>query len=166
MLGKIPNKVAKLAAGLLAATAVMAVAAGTASATPSSGGASASASTVGAAMKFAPATKELYTFDWTQPTFYGPVHCTGKHLTNEKKGYPGTAGPGGTGGKDIEKCKSTTGKPLLGMAPGEHKVGPPIEGEGLWGSDWDGNAITTTNFEYTVNPKGTAFKLIAIYPFP
>ncbi len=69
MLGKIPNKVAKLAAGLLAATAVMAVAAGTASATPSSGGASASASTVGAAMKFAPATKELYTFEFTQPTF-------------------------------------------------------------------------------------------------
>ncbi len=165
MLGKIPNKVAKLAAGLLAATAVMAVAAGTASATPSSSGGSASA-LASAGMKYTPATKELYTFDWTQPTFYGPVHCTGKHLTNEKKGYPGTAGPGGTGGKDIEKCKSTTGEPLLGMAPGEHKVGPPIEGEGAWGSDWDANAITTTNFEYTVNPKGTAFKLIAIYPFP
>ncbi len=117
-------------------------------------------------MKFAPATKEHFEFNLTEAIFYGPVHCVGNHLTNEKKGYPGVAGPGGTGGKDIEKCKSTTGKPLIGMAAGEHKVGPPIEGDPEWGSDWDGNAITTTNFEYTVNPKGTAFKIVAIYPFP
>ncbi len=164
----IPARAAELVAAVLALTAVvLATTAGVAGAIPATRG---SASSAGAAKaKGERPTKEAYEFNYTEMRFYGPVHCVGKHETNASKGWPGTPAPDpartGTGGRDVEKCTSTTGLPLVGMLPGEHKVGPPIEGEPLWGSDWDGNAITTSNFEYTVSHNGKSFKIVAIYPY-
>lgn len=111
---------------------------------------------------YAPKTSEPYEFNYTGDEFYGPVHCVGKHQTNERKGYPGNATEGG---RDVERCRSTTGEPLKGMAPGETAT-DSIEGYSEWGSDWDGNAIVSTNFSYKVSASGKAFKIIAYYPYP
>lgn len=64
----------------------------------------------------------------------------------------------------MERCRSTTGEPLKGMAPGETAT-DSIEGYSEWGSDWDDNAIASTNFSYTVPASGKAFKIIAYYPY-
>jgi hypothetical protein len=166
MHGMIPARGGRLAGALLGWCAVAALAAGAASATPVANVSPAVKSVAVAKVHYAPPTSEEYTFVYTGTEFYGPVSCTGHHETNERKGYAGTPGPPpGEGGRDVEVCTSTTGMPLVGMVGGEKQT-DLIEGYSEWGSDWDGNAIVSTNFHYKVSHNDRSFKIVAYYPAP
>ncbi len=168
MIGRIPTQGWRLAAASVAAIAVAAIAAGTASASPSStvSPKSAVSNLVGPLSRFAPATSVHFETEYDAEGYYGAVKCKGKHQTNEKKGYPGTA-PGtlpAEGGRDVERCKSTTGKPLVGLAPGETVAqGGWFPGSSGWASDYDGQGASA--IEYTVSANAKSFRVVAYYPF-
>lgn len=164
MTGMITAKAAKLAVALLASVAVAAVAAGTASASPTGSSHSAASSNARSLSKFAKPEKWEYTFTGLNVgEWYGPVSCKGKHESNEKKGYLGTET---SGGRDVEKCKSTTGKPLELVAPGEHVAlgAGEFPGASGWSSDDPALAgLESKDIEYTVAANGKSFKLVAYY---
>ena len=146
MHGWVPVKAARFSAALLVSIAVVGMTA------------------TSALAKGTPPQKWSYTFTGLKAgEWYGPVSCTGKHETNEKKGYPGTET---SGGKDVEKCKSTTGKPLELVTPGEHVALGTGEFPGAsgWSSDDPALAgLESKDIEYTVAANGKSFKLVAIY---
>lgn len=171
MTGVITAKAAKLAVALLASAAVAAVAAGMASASPTVGASPslkfAGSDGIGALATYPPSTKVSFEATYDAEGYYGSVHCVGHHLTNAKKGYPGTA-PGSSpeeGGRDVEKCKSATGKALIGLTPGETvALGAGwFPGSSGWDSDYDGQGATEIG--YTVSASGKSFKLVAYYPY-
>jgi hypothetical protein len=165
MSGRIPARPAKLCAALLASTAVMATAAATAGAIPTGGAgpslrAAALSSSARAGAGRVPGIP--FTAEYDAESYYGPVACKGKHETSASKGYPGTATEGG---RDVERCKSTTGLPLVGLTPGETvTLGEGwFPGSSGWNSDYDGQGAT--EIAYTVSANGKSFKLVAYYPF-
>ncbi len=153
----------------IAALAALGSFSSAASASPASAGGGSSAGRLGKAL-----TKPTSTpFEFTIPLalvepWYGPVFCKGHHQTNEKKGYPGTETEGG---RDVEVCKSTTGKPLVGMTPGAtgQTTFTSTTGEvvGGWQSDYfrevKGISVDTSDFTYSVSKSGKSFKIIAYY---
>ena len=107
-------------------------------------------------------TSVFFEVEYNAEGYYGPVKCRGHHQTNAKLGYPGNATEGG---RDVETCKSTTGLPLIGLAPLETvALGtgwfPNSSG---WASDYDGQGASA--IEYKVNATAKSFKLKAYYPF-
>ncbi len=139
MTGTIPARAARLAAALLASTAVMALAAGTAGATTTKTPFEAS-----------------YTFTELTGGAFGAVHCTGKREVNPKFAAKGWL----TETRDIEKCASTeTSGKLVGLTGGEKAALFP--GSNGWYSDYD--AKFTETMEYTVSGKAKNFKLVAYY---
>lgn len=168
MMGRTPRNGLRLAAALIAALAAIATTAGIASARPSSIRPTTSAVWNQSAplSQFARNTTFPFETEYDAAGYYGPVKCKGKHQTNARNGYPGTA-PGITpaeGGRDVERCGSTTGKPLVGLIPGETvALGGWFPGSSGWDSDYDGQAATA--IEYRVSANGKAFKLVAYYPF-
>jgi hypothetical protein len=109
----------------------------------------------------------IVTYD--APEYYGPVKCKGKHQTSPK--YPGNKTEGG---REDEKCTSTTGLPLVELIPGamEQTSFPKVGGgsAGLWESDYFLFAkgipgVRTSDFKYTVFDSGKTFEIEAIYPF-
>ncbi len=168
MMGRTPTNGSRLAAALIAAIAMLATTAGTASASPSSASSTKSAlSNQGDPLsRFAANTTVVFETEYDAEGYYGAVKCKIKHQTSEKNEYPGTA-PGivpAEGGRDVERCKSTTGKPLIGLAPGETvALGGWFPGSSGWDSDYDGQAASA--IEYTVAASAKTFKVIAYYPF-
>jgi len=165
MSGRIPARAVNLAVALLASTAAVAVMAATASAIPTAGASpalKASGSGELRVLALSPSLKTPFEVEYDAEAYYGAVKCKGKHETNEKH-YPGTETEGG---RDVEHCKSTTGKPLVGLTPGERvELGTGwFPGSSGWDSDWDGQAAS--EIEYTVSATGKSFKLLAYYPFP
>jgi hypothetical protein len=166
MIGRIPTSAAKFAAALLASAAVVALAAGTASANPTTGGSLASAGLGGVwplMTKYAKAEHWKFEVEYDAEAYYGAVKCKGTHQVNEKKGYPGTETQGG---RDVERCKSTTGKPLVGLAPGETVLLGMGEFPGSSGWASDDPALggeQTTDIEYKVSANAKSFKLVAYY---
>lgn len=165
MSGRIPARAAKLAVALIASTAGVALMAATASAVPTTG-ASPSLKLGGSsdvrALVLNPRLAIPFTAEYDAEAYYGAVACKGRHQANEKKDYPGTATEGG---RDVERCKSTTGKPLVGLTPGETvELGKGwFPGSSGWDSDYDSQAAS--EIEYTVSSTGKSFKLVAYYPF-
>ncbi len=168
MMGRTPTSGSRVAAALVAAIAIVATTAGPASASPSS---AQSANLVrsnksGPLSRFAANTSVPFETEYDAEGYYGPVKCKGKHQTSEKDGYPGTA-PGvlpAEGGRDVERCKSTTGAPLIGLAPGEAvALGGWFPGSSGWDSDYDGQAADA--LEYTVSASAKSFRVVAYYPF-
>jgi hypothetical protein len=159
MSGRIPARAAVLAAALLASTAGVAVMAATASAIPTAG---TSPSLRADALALTPRLNVPFTAEYDAEAYYGAVKCKGKHEADEKAGYPGV---GTEGGRDVEHCKSTTGKPLVGLTPGEEvQLGKGwFPGSSGWDSDYDGQAAS--EIEYTVSMNGKSFKMVAYYPF-
>jgi hypothetical protein len=164
MSGRIPARAGKLAVALVVSTAVVALTAGAASARPT-GSVAVSQQRVAAdgirPLVFAPRLTIPFTTEYDAEGYYGAVKCKGKHETDEKGGYPGTETEGG---RDVEHCKSTTGKPLIGLAPGE-EVGLGdgwFPGSSGWNSDYDGQGATKIGYKVSAN--GMSFKLIAYYP--
>jgi hypothetical protein len=117
-----------------------------------------------AAARYTPPTSVGFEAEYDAAAYYGPVKCHGKHQTNEKAGYPGNETEGG---RDVETCRSTTGKPLTNVTPGE--TGTEFPGSSEWESDYfyfvKGLSVRTTNVSYTVSANGKQFKLAAVYPF-
>jgi hypothetical protein len=154
-----------LAVALIASTAGVALMAATASAVPTTG-ASPSLKLGGSsdlrALVLNPSLTTPFEAVYDAEAYYGAVKCKGKHEASEKKGYPGTASEGG---RDVEHCKSTTGKPLVGLVPGESmELGKGwFPGSSGWDSDYNGQAAR--EIEYTVSSTGKSFKMIAYYPF-
>src|SRR5271165_4911863 len=151
MYGMIPTRAAGFAAVLLTSSAFLGAAAGTASASPGRG---AKPSLEGA----------LSNGVYDAENYYGPVRCLGVHQTNEKRGYPGTET---TGGRDVERCTSTTGKPLVNMTPGEEGHGSFPGPANIWESDYflfiKGLSRRTYDMTYKVSANGKSFKLVAYY---
>ncbi|HYM54227.1 MAG TPA: hypothetical protein VES97_02610, partial [Solirubrobacteraceae bacterium] len=115
----------------------------------------------GALVHNAPRTSIPFETEYNAEGYYGAVKCKGKHQTNERKGYPGNETEGG---RDVERCKSTTGKPLVGLTPGETvTLGGWFPGSSGWASDYNGQAAS--GIEYTVSGAGKSFRLVAYYPF-
>jgi hypothetical protein len=166
MSGRIPARTAMLAVALLASTAGVAVMAATASAIPTAG-ASLSLKADGlselSVHPLYPSLKIAFETEYDAEAYYGAVKCKGKHEADEKAGYPGVEKEGG---RDVEHCKSTTGKPLVGLTPGETvELGKGwFPGSSGWDSDYDGQAAS--EIEYTVSSTGKSFRLVAYYPFP
>ncbi|MGO9958967.1 MAG: hypothetical protein ACLP50_23880 [Solirubrobacteraceae bacterium] len=155
-----------MAAALVASTAVLAFAAGSASASPVAGSVtSAGSHGVGPlTMKYAKAEHWTFEVEYDAEAYYGAVKCKGKHEVNEKKGYPGTETQGG---RDVEHCKSTTGKPLVGLMPGETVLLGMGEFPGSSGWASDDPALggeQTTDIEYKVSSNAKSFKVVAYYP--
>ncbi|MGO9319547.1 MAG: hypothetical protein ACLQBY_01910 [Solirubrobacteraceae bacterium] len=143
----------------------MAVVAGTASARPAADGSlslkAAGSSGAGSLSRSVRVPTIAFTAEYDAEGYYGAVKCKGKHETNAGLGYPGTPTEGG---RDVERCKSTTGKRLVGLAPGETvSPGGWFPGSSGWDSDYDSQAATS--IEYTVSGNGKSFKLVAYYPF-
>jgi hypothetical protein len=131
--------------------------------------------------KFAHATSVKFEAEYSD-ALVGPVHCVGHHQTNERLGYPGTETEGG---RDVERCRSTTKKvPLTFVAAGESggytsssadennsfetREGAICEYNHFegWNSDFAGlGGKRATKFSYTVAPNGKSYKLVAYYPF-
>ncbi len=135
-------------------------------------GANAAGTALDSGKSLTPRTNTAFSWSGNVVGYYGPVSCRGKHQTNEKKGWPGTETEGG---REVEKCMSTTGKPLPGMTPGAtdqtsftNTEGGTVTG---WESDyfreWEhiGGVDIYSGFSYNVSPNGKSFKIIAIYPF-
>lgn len=159
---------ALLASLAVAALALSAAFASTAGASPASGGGLA-AGPFGKAMTKPTSTPFEFEITTLAEEWYGPVKCKGHHQTNEKKGYPGTETEGG---RDVETCKSTTGKPLVGMTPGatEQTTFTSTSGEvvGEWESDYFRevkgiHGVDSSNFKYNVSKNGKSFKIIVYY---
>jgi len=153
---------ARFSAVIVASIAVVGITAATATASPA-GGHSTAASGARALGKYAKPEKWEYHFTGLKAgEWYGPVECKGKHESNEKKGYPGTET---SGGRDVEKCKSTTGKALELVTPGEHvALGGEFPGASGWDSDDPALAnLESKDIEYTVAANGKSFKLVAYY---
>jgi hypothetical protein len=166
MNGRIPARAAKLMAALLVSTAAVAVMAASAGATPVAAGAPAlrsvgSSQTV-ALIRAAHVPNVSFATEYNAEGYYGAVKCKGKHETNAALGYPGTETEGG---RDVERCRSTTGKPLVGLMPDETvELGKGwFPGSSGWNSDYDGQAAS--EIEYKVSANAKSFKLVAYYPF-
>ncbi|HME01595.1 MAG TPA: hypothetical protein VKG38_01010 [Solirubrobacteraceae bacterium] len=154
----------------VAALAALAGFSSAALASPVGGSAAGAAS--GAGKSLTPRTKTSFSWSGNVAGYYGEVSCRGKHQTNEKKGWPGTETEGG---REVEKCTSTTGKPLPNMTPGATgQTCFKAEGGGEvcgWESDyfreWEhiGGVDIYSGFSYNVAPNGKSFKIIAVYPF-
>jgi hypothetical protein len=143
-------------AGLVLTAAVVAAAllATSASAAPSGGTADGASGNAQPLAKFAKPTSIRFEAVYNAEGYYGPVKCVGHRQTNEKK-YPGS--------RDREHCRSTSGKPLLTVAPGEHRgFGEWFPNSSGWSSDYDGKAAEKQ--EYTVNSNGMAFNTVVYYP--
>ena len=139
---------------LTAAVVVAALLATSASAAPSGGSGGGAGAKAQAFAKFAPKTSIRFEAEYNAEGYYGPVKCVGHRQTNEKL-YPGS--------RDVERCKSTTGKPLLTVAPGEHRgFGEWFPNSSGWNSDYDGAAAEKQ--EYTVSGSGRSFKTVVYYP--
>lgn len=165
MPGRIP-RAATLAAAVIASAVVVALAAGSASASPVGGSVTpAGSSGVGPLMmKYAKPEHWTFEVEYDAEAYYGAVKCKGKHEVNEKKGYPGTETQGG---RDVEHCKSTTGKPLVGLTPDETVLLGMGEFPGSSGWASDDPALggeQTTDIEYTVSASAKSFKVVAYYP--
>jgi len=140
MSGRIPASAARLAAALLASTAVMAASAGAA----------------GAATVKTPFVAE-YSFTELTEGGFGTVSCEGKRQVNST-GFAGKGWPTGT--RDVEKCRSTeaSGK-FIGLTGGE--TGEWFPGATGWDSDYDGAPAVSAS--YKVNSGDKSFKIIAYY---
>ncbi len=160
---------ATVIAATAGALAALAGYSSTALATPT-GGAAAAATGLGKSLT--PKTNTAFSWSGDVADYYGPVACHGKHKTNEKKGYPGTETEGGL---EIEKCSSTTGKPLPNMTPGatDQTCFANTEGGSVcgWESDYFREAKGIpgvdiySGFSYSVAANGKSFKIVALYPF-
>ncbi len=166
MTQRIHARAGRLAVALLISIAVAASATAAANASPRTGGAGPS---LGAgpsfklrALSLTKTTNTPFQVSYDAEGYYGAVKCTGHHQANEKKGFPGDETEGG---RDLEKCVSTTGKPLVGLAPNETvALGAGwFPGSSGWNSDYDGQAATS--IQYTVSSNAKSFKLVAYYPF-
>ncbi|HSZ13713.1 MAG TPA: hypothetical protein VK790_06735 [Solirubrobacteraceae bacterium] len=154
---------ARLAATLLASSALAAAVPAVAGAQPAAAGGSVPArSALKSLADSARVPTVPFATEYDAEGYYGAVKCKGKHETNANAGYPGSASEGG---RDVERCKSTTGMPLIGLAPGETvALGAGwFPGSSGWNSDYDGQAATS--IEYVVSANGRSFKLVAYYPF-
>jgi hypothetical protein len=165
MSGRIPARAVMLAVALLASTAGVALTAASASAMPTAGASpslKADGSSAVRALVATPRLKAPFAVEYDAEAYYGAVKCKGTHEANEKAGYPGTETEGG---RDVEHCKSTTGKPLVGLTPGEKvELGMGwFPGSSGWDSDYDSQAAS--EIEYAVSKSGKSFKLVAYYPF-
>jgi hypothetical protein len=135
MHGMIPARLAKLAAALFAATALVAIAAGTAGA----------------------ATVTQYTTDYSSA--YGSVHCVG-HIRDSKT-YPGNATEGG---REVEKCTSTEpeGKLTGYFTPGETYTG---YWESDYYATIGQPGVQPSSVVIKVAKNFKSFKVRAVYPF-
>jgi hypothetical protein len=89
--------------------------------------------------------------------FYGPIQCTGVHLTGKNFG---------TFGKDSFTCVSTTGSPLRGVFPGELITLATTNG---WYSDYyfftesPGSVVVATELAGIVSDDGFSVSVAALY---
>jgi hypothetical protein len=138
-----------LAMALIAATAIMAVAAGAASAK-------------GGVIK----TTARFHIQYSSGaiTSNGEVRCKGRHQTNSAL-YPGTATEGG---RDIEKCKSTSHKAFTALTAGQE--GNMFPGSPSYESDWfylkgeSGASIASIHVHFAVSANDKAFTLLVYVP--
>lgn len=100
-------------------------------------------------------------FSYEDPKF-GPIECSGKHETNEKRGYPGNETEGG---RDVFTCKTTTTEPI--RTTEGHGNAVAFAG---WDSDYFFNAKGVVVEDSSISGKshgnGKSFKAIAYYPAP
>lgn len=148
---------------LFTASTLAALAAGSSVAIAAPGSAGFTPALRPAALLSAQRSSTAFEVEYDASGYYGAVKCKGHHVINEAN-YPGNATEGG---RDVEVCKSTTGKPLATLAPGE--VGTEFPGSSEWESDYfsfvKGLDVRTTNVSYRVSPNGKTFRLVAVYPF-
>jgi len=160
----IPTRAAGFAAVLLTSSAFLGAAAGTASASPGRGAKPSLEGALSNGVHYAKLTSVKFEASYDAENYYGPVRCLGVHQTNEKRGYPGTET---TGGRDVERCTSTTGKPLVNMTPGEEGHGSFPGPANIWESDYflfiKGLSRRTYDMTYKVSANGKSFKLVAYY---
>ena len=132
-------------------------------------GAGAGDAAVTAAHRYAKPTRVSFAVEYDASEYYGPVRCHGKHETNERRHYPGTETEGG---RDVEKCTSTTGGPLVGLTPGaqDQTMFPNTSGGsvGEWESDYFSlvkgiGGVDTSDFSYDVSGNGKSFTIVAYY---
>jgi hypothetical protein len=101
-------------------------------------------------------TSVSYTATYTDE-LYGPVTCVGQHQTADA--FPGTET---TGGRDVWRCRSTTGSPLTNAVPGQ-TVRKNV------GSDYfyfvKGVLVTGTAKEH-ISATGRSYSAIAYWPWP
>jgi len=101
-----------------------------------------------------PKTVIPYTATYTDQRF-GPVTCEGKHET--ARAYQGTET---SGGRDVCKCRSTTGKPLTNAVPGEYLSEVSVASDYFYyvkGLEVDGHA------DMVVNAKATGYSAVGYW---
>lgn len=148
MNGITPARVARLACALVAAMSLIAVTAAIASA-------------------HAVKTKQPFTIQYASSavTSEGEVVCKGFHETNSEL-FPGSETEGG---RDKEKCRSTTHMRFTALTGGEESSTFP--GTTAYESDWfylkgeRGATIESTKMRFAVKASDKTFTLLIYFPF-